>query len=111
MHVLIVAKAPEAGRAKTRLAADVGNEVAADLAAASLLDTIAAAEGAAAPGACLCALSGDLARAARGDELAARLDGWQLVTQHGDTFADRLVHAHRAAASLWGASTLVVQVG
>jgi glycosyltransferase A (GT-A) superfamily protein (DUF2064 family) len=111
IHLLVVAKAPQAGRAKTRLATDLGDEVAADLAAASLLDTITAVEGTAAPGARLCALSGDLARAERGDQLAERLAGWQLVTQQGETFADRLVHAHRAAAALWGELSLVVQLG
>ena len=38
--VLVVAKAPVPGLAKTRLAADVGDEAAADIAAAALLDTL-----------------------------------------------------------------------
>ena len=37
--VLVVAKAPVPGLAKTRLAAAVGDEAAADIAAAALLDT------------------------------------------------------------------------
>ena len=36
--LLVVAKAPEPGRAKTRLAATVGDGVAADIASAALLD-------------------------------------------------------------------------
>ena len=38
--VLVVAKAPVPGLAKTRLAATLGDEVAADIAAAALLDTL-----------------------------------------------------------------------
>ena len=38
--LLVVAKAPEPGRAKTRLAATVGERVAAEIAAAALLDTL-----------------------------------------------------------------------
>ena len=40
--ILVVAKAPEPGRVKTRLGADIGMERAAELAAAALLDTLAA---------------------------------------------------------------------
>ena len=38
--VLVVAKAPVPGQAKTRLAAAVGDQAAADIAAAALLDTL-----------------------------------------------------------------------
>lgn len=38
--LLVVAKAPEPGRAKTRLAAAVGERAAAEIAAAALLDTL-----------------------------------------------------------------------
>ena len=41
-RLLVVAKAPVPGEAKTRLGQVVGAEVAADLAAASLLDTLRA---------------------------------------------------------------------
>lgn len=91
--VLVLAKAPVAGRAKTRLAATTGLEVAADLAAAALLDTLAAV--AATPGAHgLLALAGDLDEAARGPAIRAALDGWRVVPQRGEDFADRLVAAH-----------------
>ncbi|HEU0285944.1 MAG TPA: hypothetical protein VFR22_02800, partial [Nocardioidaceae bacterium] len=43
--VLVMAKAPVPGFAKTRLAASVGPRAAADLATDSLLDTLAAAAG------------------------------------------------------------------
>ena len=42
--VLVMAKAPVAGRVKTRLAATVGHQHAAELAHAALVDTLAACE-------------------------------------------------------------------
>ena len=78
--LLVVAKAPEPGLAKTRLAATVGDRVAADIAAAALLDTLDAV--AAAPVAArVVALTGDLDAAAG----AAR-----------DPAAARVVHGDRA---------------
>ncbi len=111
LHVLIVAKAPVPGVAKTRLAADLGDEGAAQVAAAALLDTLRVAEVVTAPGDRLVALVGDLADAAGGPEIEDQLTGWTVVSQHGATFADRLVHAHRAAADLWSEAALVVQIG
>ena len=103
--VLVLAKAPVPGRAKTRLAATTGDEVAADLAAAALLDTVAAV--AATPGARgHLALAGDLATGARPAALAQAVAGWRVTPQRGQTFAERLVAAHADA----GAGP-VVQVG
>lgn len=103
--VLVMAKAPVPGRAKTRLAVTTGDEVAADLAAAALLDTIAAV--AALPGARgHLALAGDLVTASRGPELLAALEGWQVTAQRGASFADRLAAAHLDAGP-----GPVVQVG
>jgi len=110
-RLLLVAKAPVAGLAKTRLAATVGDAAAADLAAAALLDTLDACEQAAGNESRIVALTGDLAGAARGDEIAARLSRWQLVEQRGDSFAARLVHAHSDAAHLFGPTAPLVQVG
>ncbi len=93
-RVLVVAKAPVAGRVKTRLGADVGMATAADLAAAALLDTIAACNDGFGPDACLLALSGDLADAVRGDEISRALEGWSIARQRGSTFAERLANAH-----------------
>ncbi|MGV9797495.1 TIGR04282 family arsenosugar biosynthesis glycosyltransferase [Mycobacterium sp. NPDC003449] len=96
--VLVVAKAPVPGLAKTRLAADVGAEAAADIAAAALLDTLDAV--AATPVAQrVVALTGDLGRAARSAEIAARLADFTVIAQRGDGFAERLVHAHADAAA------------
>jgi len=111
LHLLVVAKAPVPGEAKTRLAAGVGDEGAADVAAAALLDTLDACESAAPVGRRLVALTGDLTYAARGAEIADRLRAWTVVAQCGGSFAERLVHAHRSAADVFGSTTLVVQIG
>lgn len=93
-RVLVVAKAPVAGRVKTRLGAEIGMASAADVAAASLLDTMAACREAFGPHACLLSLSGDFADAVRGDELTRAADGWSVARQRGSTFAERLANAH-----------------
>ncbi len=96
--VLVVAKAPEPGRAKTRLAATVGDRVAAEIAAAALLDTLDAV--AAAPVAArVVALTGDLGAAAGAAEIRQRLASFAVIPQRGDVFADRLANAHADSAS------------
>lgn len=107
--VLVMAKAPVAGQAKTRLAATVGPEAAADLAAAALLDTLDAAARAFPPGRRVLALAGDLGAAARSAELREAAAGWVLVPQSGQGLAERLVHGHRDAHRLAGGP--VVQIG
>ncbi|MGY2874253.1 uncharacterized protein ACVW00_001443 [Marmoricola sp. URHA0025 HA25] len=107
-RVLVVAKAPVPGLAKTRLAASIGPEAAADLAAAALLDTIAACVTAFGDR-CHIALTGDLARARRGEEIRQALSSWDVFAQRGATFADRLVHAHRTVAQ--SGQGPVVQIG
>lgn len=97
MKVLVVAKAPVAGRVKTRLGADIGLDAAAEIAAASLLDTLQASTAAAGAASCHLSLAGDLADAVRAEELRDLLAGWTITPQHGDDFADRLVQAHRDA--------------
>ena len=95
--LLVVAKAPEPGRAKTRLAATVGDQVAADIAAAALLDTLDAV--AAAPVADrVVALTGDLDTAAGAAEIRQRLKSFTVIPQRGRDFADRLANAHADAA-------------
>jgi glycosyltransferase A (GT-A) superfamily protein (DUF2064 family) len=83
-----------AGRVKTRLGATVGNAVAAQLAAAALLDTIATCCEGFRPADCLLALSGDLADAVRGRDIARAITGWSVARQRGSTFAERLANAH-----------------
>ncbi len=107
--VLVVAKAPEPGRAKTRLAATVGEHVAADIAAAALLDTLDAV--AAVPVAArVVALTGDLNGAARADEIRRRLESYTVIGQRGDDFADRLANAHADAHARSGGHP-VLQIG
>ncbi|MFY0409449.1 TIGR04282 family arsenosugar biosynthesis glycosyltransferase [Solicola sp. PLA-1-18] len=103
--VLVVAKAPVAGQAKTRLGTNVGHEAAADLAAAALLDTLDAAAGTGWP--VVVAMTGDLRTAQRADEVRAAIAPHHVVPQRGETFADRLVAAHSEADLGHG----VVQVG
>jgi glycosyltransferase A (GT-A) superfamily protein (DUF2064 family) len=103
--VLVVAKAPVPGLAKTRIAAEVGTDAAADLAAAALLDTLDTAVGS--DMTVVVALTGDLDRAARADELRSVLAGLVVVPQVGTTFGERLAKAHLDADGGDG----VVQVG
>jgi glycosyltransferase A (GT-A) superfamily protein (DUF2064 family)/SAM-dependent methyltransferase len=107
--VLVVAKAPVPGRVKTRLAAAVGSEPAADLAAEALLDTLDAAEAAFPRQRRVLALSGDLSAASRSADLRSRLASWHVVRQHGVGLGSRLARAHRDAATVIGSG--VVQVG
>jgi len=95
--LLVVAKAPEPGRAKTRLAAAVGDQLAAEIAAAALLDTLEAVV--AAPVATrVVALTGNLEAAAGAAEIRRRLESFKVIGQRGDGFADRLANAHADAA-------------
>lgn len=106
VQLLVVAKAPVPGLAKTRLAADLGATVAADLAAASLLDTLDACRSAFPVEQCRLALAGDLTRATCGSEISAALAGWRVFPQRGHDLAERLAAAHAEVA---GAP--VVQIG
>ncbi|MFL6062244.1 MAG: DUF2064 domain-containing protein [Marmoricola sp.] len=109
-HGLVVAKAPVAGSAKTRLGAVVGMSTAADLAAAALLDTLAACREAFGDR-CHLALEGDLALAARSTEITAALEGWDVFAQAGEAFGERLAHAHGTVTSASAGPGGVVQVG
>lgn len=100
-----MAKAPVTGRVKTRLGAVIGMEAAAQVAAASLLDTLATCRRAFRE--CHLALDGDLTGAHREDEIRARLGGWVVHPQRGSTLGERLARAHAAVA---GAGP-TVQVG
>jgi len=107
--LLVVAKAPVPGLAKTRLAATVGDATAADIAAAALLDTLDAVAGTSAD-ARVVAMTGDLAAAARSAEIRDRLGDFVVVPQRGEHFADRLANAHVDAVAATG-TTAVVQIG
>lgn len=95
--LLVVAKAPQPGLAKTRLAATVGERVAADIAAAALLDTLDAV--AAAPVAArVVALTGDLDAGAAAAAIRQRLSSFRVIGQRGAGFAERLANAHLDAS-------------
>ena len=107
--LLVVAKAPVPGLAKTRLAAGVGDRAAADIAAAALLDTLDAV--ADAPVAArVVALTGSLDDACAGDEIRRRLADFTVVPQRGTGFAERLANAHLDAARAAGGLP-VLQIG
>lgn len=107
--MLVMAKAPVAGQAKTRLAGIAGDAGAADLAAASLLDTLEAGATAYPPGRRVLALDGDLRDACRAEEILAASRAWLVVRQGGQTFGERLVDGHQQAHRLAGGP--VVQIG
>ncbi|KQX73980.1 DUF2064 domain-containing protein [Aeromicrobium sp. Root472D3] len=107
--LLVVAKAPVPGLAKTRVARTVGDDVAAELAAAALLDTLATASAVGWP--VVVAMTGDLSKAARADEIAAALEPLRVVPQRGEGLAERLAHAHADAAATAEDGTGIVQVG
>lgn len=105
--LLVLAKSPVAGRVKTRLAADLDGrlDLAADLAAAALLDTIDACTATIGASRCRLALDGTLDDSPHGAELGETLAGWTVVPQCGGDLADRLAHAHEQVRGP------VVQVG
>lgn len=108
--VLVMAKAPVAGRVKTRLGVVVGDAAAADLAAACILDTIDVCEAVFTGRERLhVALDGDLDRTVRHREVAERLGGWTVHPQRGDSFSSRLANAHLDVGRATGVS--VVQIG
>ena len=107
--LLVMAKAPVPGLAKTRLAKVVGDEAAAALAAAALLDTLEAGGRAWPRGRRVLALAGDLTKAVRERDIRSSAADWHVVAQGGGSFAERLVDGHRQAHRLAGGP--VVQVG
>ena len=97
--LLVVARSPVPGEAKTRLCPPATAEQAADIAAAALLDTLDAVL--AVPDSVpVVALTGDLSNAARAKELREALERTTVLPQRGDSFAQRLVNAHLDTARL-----------
>ncbi len=107
--MLVMARAPVPGQAKTRLARVAGDAGAAELAAACLLDTLEAGAAAYPPGRRVLALAGDLRDACRAEEILAATRDWLVVRQDGQTFGERLVDGHRQAHRL--VEGPVVQIG
>lgn len=105
LTVLTVAKAPIAGRVKTRLCPPLSPVQAADVAAAALLDTLGAAGGCRTRS--MVALHGDLAAAQRPRAVRRALALHTVIPQRGLGLAARLVAAHADA----GAEGPVLQIG
>ncbi|MEV0247311.1 DUF2064 domain-containing protein [Nocardia sp. NPDC050712] len=105
--VLVVAKAPIPGFAKTRLTPPLTPAEAADLAAAALLDTLTAVRDSTAQHVVV-AWTGELTRAARAAELDAALQDFEVFAQRGTDFGQRLACAHADAAR---AGLPVLQIG
>lgn len=107
--MLVVAKAPEPGRAKTRLCPPATLAQAAEIAAVSLLDTLLAVR-AVPESVSVVAWVGTLAHAARGAEVAAALSDMTVLAQRGADFGARLAAAHHdSAATVPGCP--VLQIG
>ena len=95
--LLVVAKAPVAGMAKTRLCPPATPAQAADIAAAALLDTLDAALRT--PGAkTMVAMTGELNSATRRAQVCEALRHFPVFAQRGEDFADRLANAHADVA-------------
>jgi uncharacterized protein len=109
--VLITAKAPVAGLVKTRLTPPLTPDQAAQLAAVSLVDTIATAHAAVGGRGdrVVLSLSGEL-DAASWPTLAAAATRCTVIDQVGETFGERLRDAHERASTLYPGRP-VVQVG
>lgn len=105
--ILVVAKAPIAGLAKTRLIGNLTAQEAAELAAAALLDTLHCSL-AVSRARVVVAATGDFTLAARSSEVRWALRECTVIQQRGDSFAERLVAAHREAAL---PDSMLVQVG
>lgn len=97
--LLVLAKAPVPGLVKTRLCPPLTPEQAADLAAAALLDSLAAAS-TVPGGTAVAVLTGDPARAARGPAVGAALAAVAVVAQRGEGLGARIAAAHADAAAL-----------
>jgi glycosyltransferase A (GT-A) superfamily protein (DUF2064 family) len=106
--VVVLAKAPVPGVAKTRLAAVVGDRRAADLAAAALLDTLELCAEVFTSGFRVVSLAGDLAAASRREELAAALEGWQVIEQRAGGLGERICHALHETHRLTGGPVVLV---
>lgn len=104
--VLVVAKAPVPGQAKTRLCPPATPRQAAAVAAAALLDTLDAVAGMPFVTPVL-AYTGRFADA---PEVRSPLAGWHLVPQRGIDFAERLASAHADVARLFPGQP-VLQIG
>jgi glycosyltransferase A (GT-A) superfamily protein (DUF2064 family) len=107
--VLVLAKAPVAGQAKTRLCPPATPADAARIAAAALLDTLDNAAGVA-HARVMVAWTGELADAEAGDELARALADTEVFPQCAGELGQRIAAAHLEVARRAPGSA-VLQIG
>lgn len=93
-HVMVVAKAPVPGVTKTRLAAVVGEQRAAELSAAAFEDTLRVCGSVFDVGHRHVALAGEVTEGVEARRMTSALEGWIVRPQIAGGFAERLVHAH-----------------
>ena len=91
--VIVLAKAPVPGRVKTRLCPPATPDQAADLAAAALLDTLAATA-AFPPARTVVALAGRITDGARATEVTTATAGAHVIAQRGVGLGTRIAAAH-----------------
>jgi rSAM/selenodomain-associated transferase 1 len=103
----VITKAPVAGQAKTRLAASVGDQAAADIAAATLLDTLDAVDATPVENKVV-ALTGDVGKASGSRQIRSRLADLTVVEQRGDDFSARLANAIADAAAAAGRPVVLI---
>ena len=106
--VLVLAKAPEPGRVKTRLTPPATPHQAADIAAAALLDTLDAISASGSRTAV--ALTGRLSGSARAEAIRVLLRRCVVFPQRGKGFGERLANAHVHARRLYPCGP-VLQIG
>jgi uncharacterized protein len=106
--LLVMAKSPVPGQAKTRLSPALTPDISSDIAAAALLDTLNAMRETPAR-ARFVALAGDLSQSRHAVEIAGALAGFVVFRQRGNGFGERLAHAHLHVADACDAS--VLQIG
>jgi rSAM/selenodomain-associated transferase 1 len=106
--VLVIAKAPVAGDAKTRLAQVVGPRQAAHIAAIALIDTLRVAGDVF--DARILAMAGRLSAAEDASAVAEECRRWTVIGQRGGSLSARLASAHRSAARAVSGSP-VLQIG
>jgi glycosyltransferase A (GT-A) superfamily protein (DUF2064 family) len=106
-RVVVVAKAPVPGLAKTRLAATVGAQGAAELAAAALLDTVDTAN-AWAPRRRLLSLHGSLSDGPMAPSIARATSAWHVAGQPEGGLGVRLAAALASAGRLWGSGPVLL---